>query len=99
MESVVLRGVTKAYRLDTVQVPALRDINLDIHPGRFTVIGGPSGSGKTTLLNLIGCIDRPDAGEIVVAGEPVQRLSDEALSDFRARHLAFVFQNFNLLPS
>jgi putative ABC transport system ATP-binding protein len=98
MESVVLRGVTKAYRLDTVQVPALRDINLDIHPGRFTVIGGPSGSGKTTLLNLIGCIDRPDAGEIVVAGEPVQRLSDEALSDFRARHLGFVFQNFNLLP-
>jgi putative ABC transport system ATP-binding protein len=98
MESVVLRGVTKAYRLDTVQVPALRDINLDIRPGRFTVIAGPSGSGKTTLLNLIGCIDRPDAGEIVVADEPVQRLSDEALSDFRAHHIGFIFQNFNLLP-
>jgi putative ABC transport system ATP-binding protein len=62
------------------------------------VISGASGSGKTTLLNLIGCIDTPDEGEIVVAGQSVQDLSDDALSDFRARHIGFIFQNFNLLP-
>jgi len=64
----MLRQVSKAYRLDTIGVPALNDIDLEIHSNRFTVISGPSGSGKTTLLNLIGCIDRPDQGEIVVAG-------------------------------
>jgi len=62
------------------------------------VISGPSGSGKTTLLNLIGCIDRPDGGDITVAGQAVQRLSDDALSEFRARHIGFIFQSFNLLP-
>jgi putative ABC transport system ATP-binding protein len=62
------------------------------------VISGPSGSGKTTLLNLIGCIDQPSRGEVIVAGEAVQKLSDDALSDFRARHVGFIFQNFNLLP-
>ncbi len=98
MPSVTLKHVAKTYRLDAVGVPALNDINLEIRPRRFTVISGPSGSGKTTLLNLIGCIDRPDEGEIVVAGEPVQRMPDDALSDFRARHLGFIFQNFNLLP-
>jgi len=98
MQSVTLRQVSKAYRLDTIGVPALNDIDLEIHSNRFTVISGPSGSGKTTLLNLIGCIDRPDQGEIVVAGQSVQKMSDNALSDFRARHIGFIFQNFNLLP-
>lgn len=98
MQPVILRGVNKTYHLDAVDVPALCDINLEIQPSRFTVISGPSGSGKTTLLNLIGCIDRPESGEIIVAGQPVQKLSDDALSDFRARHLGFIFQNFNLLP-
>jgi putative ABC transport system ATP-binding protein len=94
---VVLRGISRTYHLDDVGVPALVDINLVILPDRFTVISGPSGSGKTTLLNLIGCIDRPDAGTIMVAGKAVQSMADDALSDFRARHLGFVFQNFNLL--
>jgi putative ABC transport system ATP-binding protein len=98
MHSVVLSRVAKTYRLDAIGVPALHDINLEIHADRFTVISGPSGSGKTTLLNLIGCIDRPDDGEIIVAGETVQAMSDDQLSDFRARHIGFVFQNFNLLP-
>ncbi|MGZ3159067.1 MAG: ABC transporter ATP-binding protein [Burkholderiaceae bacterium] len=98
MQPVILKNVGKVYRLDTVDVPALSDISLEIRPNRFTVISGPSGSGKTTLLNLIGCIDRPDSGEIIVAGQHVQTLSDNALSDFRARHLGFIFQNFNLLP-
>ena len=95
---VVLKGVDRTYQLDTVDVPALVGIDLVILPNRFTVISGPSGSGKTTLLNLIGCIDRPDCGTIMVGGQAVQTLADDALSDFRARHLGFVFQNFNLLP-
>jgi putative ABC transport system ATP-binding protein len=94
---VVLKGVARTYRLDAVDVPALTDINLVILPNRFTVISGPSGSGKTTLLNLIGCIDRADQGSIMVGGKPVQTMDDDTLSDFRARQLGFVFQNFNLL--
>jgi len=98
MDLVVLKQVAKSYRMDAVGVPALSDINLEIRPNRFTVISGPSGSGKTTLLNLIGCIDQADQGEIIIAGQPVQQLSDDALSDFRVRHIGFIFQNFNLLP-
>ena len=98
MQSVILKNVGKMYRLGSVEVPALSEITLDIHPQRFTVISGPSGSGKTTLLNLIGCIDRPDSGEILIDGHAVQHMSDDALSDFRARNLGFIFQNFNLLP-
>ena len=95
---VVLKGVSRTYRLDSVDVPALTDINLVILPNRFTVLSGPSGSGKTTLLNLIGCIDRPDQGTIMVGGKPVQTMDDDLLSDFRAQQLGFIFQNFNLLP-
>lgn len=98
MHPVILNKVSRTYRLDAVDVPALIDIDLVILPDRFTVIAGASGSGKTTLLNLIGCIDRPDKGTIMVGGKAVQTLSDDALSDFRAEHLGFVFQNFNLLP-
>ncbi len=98
MNVVTLNHIGRTYHLDAVDVPALVDINLEIRPDCFTVISGPSGSGKTTLLNLIGCIDQPDSGEVVVAGEPVQKMSDDALSDFRARHIGFIFQNFNLLP-
>ncbi len=98
MDVVSLRGIAKTYHLDAVDVPALADVDLDIRADCFTVISGPSGSGKTTLLNIIGCIDQPDRGEVRVAGENVRTLTDDALSDFRARHLGFVFQNFNLLP-
>ena len=95
---VVLSGVAKGYRLDAVDVPVLRGIELLIRPAQFTVILGPSGSGKTTLLNLIGCIDRPDQGQVMVAGRDVGPLSDDELADFRARNIGFIFQNFNLLP-
>ena len=98
MYPVSLRNVDKTYRLDTVTVPALSGVSIDIRPGRFTVLCGPSGSGKTTLLNMMGCIDRPDGGEILVDGLAVQAMTDDALSDFRARRIGFVFQNFNLLP-
>jgi putative ABC transport system ATP-binding protein len=98
MPLVVLKDVQKTYRLDAVDVPSLVDIDLEIRADCFTVISGPSGSGKTTLLNMIGCIDQPDRGEVTVAGEAVQAMSDDALSDFRARHIGFIFQSFNLLP-
>ena len=98
MYPVSLRNVDKTYRLDTVTVPALSGVSIDIRPGRFTVLCGPSGSGKTTLLNMMGCIDRPDTGEIQVDSQAVQAMTDDALSDFRARRIGFVFQNFNLLP-
>jgi putative ABC transport system ATP-binding protein len=98
MDTITLTNVNKTYHLDKIRVTALADINLAIRADRFTVLSGPSGSGKTTLLNLIGCIDRPDHGEIIVAGQPVGSMTDDALSDFRLRHLGFVFQNFNLLP-
>ena len=98
MNAVTLEAVGKTYRLDTVGVAALTDIDLQIRSARLTVISGASGSGKTTLLNLIGCIDRPDTGRIVVGGQDIAALDDDALSDFRARRLGFVFQNFNLLP-
>ncbi|MCA0185742.1 MAG: ABC transporter ATP-binding protein [Proteobacteria bacterium] len=98
MHPVSLYKVGKVYRLGAVEVPALSDITLDIRRGAFTVISGPSGSGKTTLLNLIGCIDTPDQGEVRVAGQAVQAMPDDALSDFRARHIGFIFQSFNLIP-
>ncbi|MBQ0957965.1 ABC transporter ATP-binding protein [Ideonella sp. 4Y11] len=95
---VRLRGISRTYRLGAVDVPALQEIDLDILPNRFTVISGASGSGKTTLLNLIGCIDRPEAGQLHIDGVDVLALSDNALSDFRARRLGFIFQTFNLVP-
>ncbi|MFZ6848911.1 ABC transporter ATP-binding protein [Undibacterium sp. RuRC25W] len=98
MYPVQLKQVMKTYHLDAIDVPALVDINLQIRANCFTVISGPSGSGKTTLLNLIGCIDRADSGEVIVADQAVHTMSDNALSDFRAQHLGFIFQNFNLLP-
>jgi len=94
----ILSGVNKGYRLDAVDVPVLRGIELLIRPAQFTVLLGPSGSGKTTLLNLVGCIDRPDQGQVIVAGRDVGPMSDDELADFRARNIGFIFQNFNLLP-
>lgn len=93
-----LRGIRKHYRLGDVDVPALRGIHLDLPRGLFTVIGGPSGSGKSTLLNLLGAIDTPDDGVIEIAGTEVAALDDDARSEFRARHVGFVFQNYNLIP-
>jgi len=95
---VRLDRVTKTYRIGAVDVPAVRGISLSIAPQRFTMLIGPSGSGKTTLLNLIGCIDAPTSGSIDIAGQDVARLSDNALSDFRARHVGFIFQGFSLIP-
>jgi putative ABC transport system ATP-binding protein len=93
-----LIGVHRVYRLDSLEVPVIRGVDVLIRPGLFTVLMGPSGSGKTTLLNMLGCIDRPDQGEVRVAGQAIGGLSDDALADFRAKNVGFIFQNFNLLP-
>lgn len=94
----VLSHVEKTYRMDSISVPVIRGVNILVRPACFTVLLGPSGSGKTTLLNMIGCIDKPDKGEIMVAGCKVAELNDDDLSDFRAKNIGFIFQNFNLLP-
>lgn len=94
----VLTRVEKTYRLDSVSVPVIKGVDMLVRSACFTVLLGPSGSGKTTLLNMIGCIDRPTQGDVVVADCQVGDLSDDALSDFRARNIGFIFQNFNLLP-
>jgi putative ABC transport system ATP-binding protein len=90
--------VTKTYRADHVEVAAIRDISLAVRPGEFTAIVGPSGSGKTTLLNLIGGLDRPTSGRVLLAGRPVSEMKGRELSDFRRDHIGFVFQSFNLVP-
>ncbi len=94
----ILSKIDKSYQMGTVAVPVIRGVDFLVRPGHFTVLLGPSGSGKTTLLNMLGCIDRPDRGEVTVAGCAVNQLSDDALSDFRAKNIGFIFQNFNLLP-
>jgi putative ABC transport system ATP-binding protein len=95
---VQIRGVSKAYRRDSLQIPVLHDITLDVPEGEFLGLMGPSGSGKTTLLNLIAGIDRPDAGSVTVAGTEVTKLSESQLARWRATHLGFVFQFYNLIP-
>ncbi len=95
---VRLRQVAKTYRSGTVEVAALKGISLDIPRNRFSMVIGPSGSGKTTLLNLIGCIDAPSSGTVEVCGQPTGALNDNALSDFRARNIGFIFQGFSLIP-
>jgi putative ABC transport system ATP-binding protein len=90
--------VFKTYKVGDVDVPALKGISFNIPRQRFSMIVGPSGSGKTTLLNLIGCIDKPTAGTIVVDGQDVAELRDNAISDFRAQKVGFIFQNFSLIP-
>lgn len=94
----VLSGVCKSYQLDSVTVPVIHSVDLLVRPGCFTALLGPSGSGKTTLLNMLGCIDKPDQGTVTVAGCDVGALSDDALSDFRAQNIGFIFQNFSLIP-
>jgi len=95
---IQIRGVSKSYRRNSIAIPVLRAITLDVPEGEFIALMGPSGSGKTTLLNLIAGIDRPNEGSVTVAGTDVARLGESDLAKWRARHIGFVFQFYNLLP-
>ncbi len=94
-----LENVTKTYPMGEVEVHALRGLNLEVPQGQFVVLLGPSGSGKTTTLNLIGGLDRPTEGKVVVEGEDIARLNDRRLTQYRAAKVGFVFQFFNLIPT
>ncbi len=99
MEPLVrVRGLTKIYRLDGQQTPALHEVGLDVAHGEFTAIAGPSGSGKSTLLNLIGGLDHPTAGEVWLDGERIDRLDHNTLAQLRLQKIGFVFQSHNLIP-
>ena len=98
-ETVIsIDNVDKTYYRGSVEIPVLRKINLDVAQGEFIALMGPSGSGKTTLLNLIAGIDKPSSGDVIVAGKNISRLSEKALASWRARHIGFIFQLYNLIP-
>ncbi|RKH40392.1 ABC transporter ATP-binding protein [Corallococcus sicarius] len=94
---VQLRGVSKIYKTGDVEVRALRGVDFTVEPGEFVSIMGSSGSGKSTLMNILGCLDRPTAGEYLLQGRDVARLDRDGLARVRNRTLGFVFQSFNLL--
>src|SRR6187551_3407151 len=98
MSLIRVENVSKQYRLGDQLVPALHRINLNIEEGVFLAIAGPSGSGKSTLLNLIGCIDTPSSGRLLIDGEDVATRSPDQLASLRARSIGFIFQTFNLFP-
>ena len=95
---VSLKNVVKRYMRGKQRVEVLHALDLEVQSGEFLALMGPSGSGKTTLLNLIGGLDRPDEGEVIVAGERIDKHSSSQLAKWRARHVGFVFQFYNLLP-
>ncbi len=95
---IELRGIQKIYHLGNQEVAALSGVDLTIRDGEMVAIMGPSGSGKSTLMNILGCLDRPTAGEYLLSGRPVARLSDDELAGVRNRRIGFVFQSYNLLP-
>ncbi len=95
---VQIDNVRKIYKRDAFEVPVLNGVTLSVPRGNFLALMGPSGSGKTTLLNLIAGIDRPTSGSITVDGKQISRFSETALASWRARHVGFIFQLYNLIP-
>jgi putative ABC transport system ATP-binding protein len=93
-----VRGLDKTYRRGSEEIHVLQGLNLDVDAGDFVAFMGPSGSGKTTLLNLLGGLDVPSAGSIMVAGDEITHMSAGKLTAWRARHVGFVFQMYNLIP-
>ena len=92
---ISVQNVTKNYILGKTTVEALRGVSLDIDTGEFLCISGPSGCGKSTLLNLIGCLDKPTTGKVVIDGEDVGKLNKNQLAEIRNRKIGFIFQTFN----
>jgi putative ABC transport system ATP-binding protein len=95
---IQVRGIDKTYQRGSEEIHVLQGLNLDVEAGDFVAFMGPSGSGKTTLLNLLGGLDLPSAGSITVAGDEITHLSARQLTAWRARHVGFVFQLYNLIP-
>jgi putative ABC transport system ATP-binding protein len=98
MKAVELVDVEKYYMLGDTRVDALRGVSLTIEKGEFVAIAGPSGSGKSTILNMIGCIDSPSGGKVLIEGTEVERLNDTELTRYRRVKIGFIFQSFNLIP-
>jgi putative ABC transport system ATP-binding protein len=98
MSLIEMRQIKKDYHLGETIVHALRGVDLQIDKKEFVAVWGPSGSGKTTLLNMIGAIDEPSAGDLIIAGEDVHSMTDNQRSEFRNRTVGYVFQGFNLVP-
>tara|TARA_Y100000385_G_scaffold93185_1_gene96278 strand:- start:112 stop:795 length:684 start_codon:yes stop_codon:yes gene_type:complete len=98
MEIIKTTGLTKTYRNNTLEVQAVKQVDLSISEGEFTAIVGPSGSGKTTLFNMIGGLDDITAGTVEIAGTNISNLKENELIDFRLKHIGFVFQAYNLIP-
>lgn len=92
-----IEDVSKSYQLGKLEVPILHEINLSVNEGEFAAIMGPSGSGKSTLMNLIGCLDRPTSGKIIIGDRDTSLLSDIELARIRGKKIGFVFQTFNLI--
>jgi putative ABC transport system ATP-binding protein len=95
---IKIQNIFKSYHRDSLEIPVLNDISLDVPEGEFLGLMGPSGSGKTTLLNLIAGIDKPNSGSITVAGTDLGSLNESALAKWRSRHIGFIFQFYNLIP-
>jgi putative ABC transport system ATP-binding protein len=98
MSVVELSDVKKHYMLGETRVDALRGVSFSIEKGEFLAIAGPSGSGKSTILNMIGCIDNPSDGKVLIDGTEVEHLSDTELTRYRRTRIGFIFQSFNLIP-
>ncbi|HZZ77540.1 MAG TPA: ABC transporter ATP-binding protein [Gemmataceae bacterium] len=98
MEFIETHDIRKIYRLDEVEIPVLRGVSLTVKRGDFLALTGASGSGKSTLMNILGCLDRPTAGDYWLDGQEVTKLSAEQRALLRNRKIGFIFQNFNLLP-
>jgi len=96
--ALCVQSVEKEYVLAGGVVPALRGVSFDVPQGDYVAIMGPSGSGKSTLLNLVGCLDRPTGGHILLGEEDITKANDDRLSELRAGHVGFVFQSYNLIP-
>jgi putative ABC transport system ATP-binding protein len=98
MKVIEIKDLVKIYNSSEIQVKAVNGINLDFEEGEFAAVVGPSGSGKTTFLNMVGGLDRPTSGEVIVGGTNIWELKSRKLIDFRLRNIGFVFQAYNLIP-